>query len=395
MTFETLTLVVAVALVGPLLALPRAWHVPVVLGQLVAGVLLGPTALDRLDSSEPTFAFLADIGFALVMFVAGTHVPVRDPALRPALRSGAARAVLVGAVSVPVGIGLAHAFGTGHGALYAVLLTSSSAALILPVLEGAGISGPIVVNLLPQVAIADAASIVLLPLAIDPPRAGRSAVGAAAVLGAAGLVYLALATAERMGWWQRTHDVSKTRRFALELRISLLVLFGLATIATRTHVSIMLAGFGLGIAVTAVGEPRRLARQLFGLTEGFLGPVFFVWLGASLDLRALGDHPSYIVLGLTLGAGAVGTHLFGRLTGQPAAAAALAAAQLGVPVAAATLGARLHKLRPGEPAALMLGALVTIAVASATGAVLARSRPAAAPTEARTTAPSPGVGSGP
>ena len=43
------------------------------------------------------------------------------------------------------------------------------------------------------------------------------------------------------------------------------------------HVSIMLAGFSFGLAVAGVGEPRRLARQLFAVTEGFLGPLFFVW----------------------------------------------------------------------------------------------------------------------
>jgi Kef-type K+ transport system membrane component KefB len=284
--------------------------------------------------------------------------------------------VAVALASVALGGAISKGFGTGHTALYAVLLTSSSAALILPILDGAGISGPVVVNLLPQVAIADAACIVLLPLAIDPPRAGRSAVGAVAVLASAAVFFLVYRHVDRAGWQGRAHQLSKKRNFALELRMSLLVLFGLAAIATRTHVSIMLAGFGVGIAVTAVGEPRRLAKQMFGLTEGFLGPLFFVWLGASLDLRALGHHPAYILLGVLLGLGAVATHLVGALTGQDPVAGALSAAQLGVPVAAATLGTQLHKLRPGEPAALMMGALVTIAVASACGAVLARRAPA-------------------
>jgi Kef-type K+ transport system membrane component KefB len=390
LTFNTLALITAVALIGPLLALPERLHVPVVIGELVAGVVLGPTGVHRLNAGDSTFTFLADIGFGLVMFVAGTHVPVRDPSLRPALKSGAGRAVLVGAVAVAAGIGVSKAFDTGHAALYAVLMTSSSAALILPILEGAGVTGPVVVNLLPQVAIADASCIVLLPLAIDPPRAGRSAVGALAVLAAAAVCWFLLREAEKRGWRSAAHDVSKQRHFALELRVSLLALFGLAAIATQTHVSIMLAGFGLGIAVTAVGEPRRLAKQMFGLTEGFLGPVFFVWLGASLDLRELGHHPSFILLGAVLGFGAVGTHLVPALTHQPVAAAALASAQLGVPVAAATLGTQLHKLKPGEPAALILGALVTIAVASACGALLARRSPAApAPEPAPTTPAAP------
>jgi Kef-type K+ transport system membrane component KefB len=202
-----------------------------------------------------------------------------------------------------------------------------------------------------------------------------------AVLVCAAAFFLFLREADRRGWQDRMHDLSKERNFALELRISLLVVFGLAALAVQTHVSIMLAGFGVGIAVTAVGEPRRLARQMFGITEGFFAPLFFVWLGSSLDLRALGDHPKFIALGVLLGLGAVATHAAMTLTKQDPAAGALAAAQLGVPVAATTLGQQLHLLQPGEPAALILGALITIAIATVAGGLLSRSTtgPAATP----------------
>jgi Kef-type K+ transport system membrane component KefB len=147
----------------------------------------------------------------------------------------------------------------------------------------------------------------------------------------------------------------------------------LAALATGTRVSVMLAGFCFGLVIAAVGEPRRLARQLFAVTEGFLGPVFFVWLGAVLDLRALATHPALVGLGLALGAGAVLIHVAMRVTGQPVPIAAVASAQLGVPVAAATIGAESGLLRPGEPAALLLGALVTVAVAVLAGSIAARS----------------------
>ena len=66
-------------------------------------------------------------------------------------------------------------------------------------------------------------------------------------------------------------------------------------------------------------------------------------------------------MGVALGLGAILAHCMGRLTGQPVALAALSAAQLGVPVAAATLGTERHLLAAGESSALMLGALLTIA----------------------------------
>jgi Kef-type K+ transport system membrane component KefB len=371
-SFAVLALILAVAVLGPVLALPRRWHLPVVLGELAAGIALGPTGTGTLHAQNGTFAFLANIGFALVMVVAGSHVPIRDVRLRAALPVGALRALGVAALAVVAAVVLARAFGTGHAPLYAVLMTSSSAALILPIVDSLHLGGGPVVQMLPQIAIADAASVVALPLAVDPGRAARAAVGAVVVLACSAVLFVVLRYLERSGVRRRVHRISEDRKFALELRVNLVIVFALAAVATQTHVSIMLAGFSFGLVLAAAGEPRRLARQLFALTEGFLGPLFFVWLGASLDLRELGRHPSLILLGFALGAGAVAVHAAMRATGQPTPIAAMTSAQLGVPVAAATIGSQLHLLKPGEPAALILGAVVTIAVAVLSGGWAAR-----------------------
>ena len=113
MDFATLAVIALVAVLGPLLALPRGAHVPMVVGELLAGILLGPTVFGYLDATDPTFEFLADIGFALIMFVAGSHVPMRDPAMRSALRGGALRAVAVAIVATAVAYGIAAVLGTG------------------------------------------------------------------------------------------------------------------------------------------------------------------------------------------------------------------------------------------------------------------------------------------
>jgi len=383
--FAVLAVIILAGLVGPLLAYPLGWHVPVVVGELLMGIILGRTGLGYLDASNDTFSFLAEIGFGLVMFVVGTQVPVRDVSLRRSLGRGAARAVLVGAGSAVLGVLLAAGFGTGHAALYAVLMASSSAALIVPIIDSLDLGGEHVLQLLPQVAIADAVCIVALPLAIDPVHAGRAALGALAVILTGASVFVVVLLLERKGFRRRLHRVSEKRHFALELRISLMILFSLAAVATRSQVSIMLAGFVFGLAVAAIGEPRRLARQLFAVTEGFLGPLFFVWLGASLDLRALGARPALILLGLLLGVGAVLSHSLARFTGQPLSLSSLAAGQLGVPVAAAALGTSLNVLRPGEPAALVLGALVTIAAATIAGGSAVRQGRISSPDDPRPT----------
>ena len=317
MTFAQLALICLVAILGPLLSLSRGLRVPVVIGELVVGLALGTTGLRILDPHDPTFAFLADIGFGLVMFVAGTHVPMRDPALRAGARTGLLRALVIGVLSVPVGLGLAHVFGTGQGLLYAVLLTSSSASIVMPAMAGLPLTAPSVVAMLPQLAVADAVCIVLLPLVIDPAHAGRAALGSLAVIAAAALVYVVMRWVEVTGRRRAVHVLSEDRGLALELRVSLTILFGLAALAAATHVSIMLAGFTMGLAYSAVGPPRRRSNPVFGLTEGFFGPIFFVWLGATLNLRDLAEHPSAIGLGLALGLAAVAVHAVPALVGQP------------------------------------------------------------------------------
>ncbi|MGV9833248.1 cation:proton antiporter [Nocardia niigatensis] len=375
MTFQTLTLVTVLGLAGPWLAWRQSWHLPTILGELLAGIVFGTTGFGLLHPEDPTFTFLADAGFAVVMFVAGTHVPVRDASIRSALGRGVLRAAVVGVLAVIAGQGIAAWFDTGHGLLYAVLLASSSAAIVLPIIDSQGLGGKPVLELTAQVAIADAAAVVALPLVIDPHNASRAALGALLVAGAAVIAYYLLRWLEDSGIRHRLHKISEDRQFALELRVSLALLFALGALATRSHVSIMLAGFALGLVVAAIGEPRRVARQLFAISDGFLAPLFFVWLGARLNLREFGDHPYLILLGLTLGVGAVLAHTLMRFLGQPVPLGAIAAAQIGVPVAAVTVGTQLHVLKPGEPAALMLGALVTIAAAAMGARSPARSVP--------------------
>ncbi|NUP75651.1 MAG: cation:proton antiporter, partial [Sinomonas sp.] len=271
MSFIELSLICLVAMLGPLLAGPRRWHLPLVLGELLAGVVLGRSLLGWVHADNETLKFLADIGFALMMFVSGTHVPVRDRTIRAAIGKGALRVVVTAVVAVLIGTAVALLFGSANAPLYAVLMASSSAALVLPIIESLRFKGPSVLELTAQVALADVAAIVALPLAIDPSHAGPKALGALAVAASAAVLWWLLRRADATGGRQRFHTFSENRKFALELRVQLTILFALAGVALFFNVSIMLAGFAFGLAVSAVGEPRRLARQLFARNDGFLG----------------------------------------------------------------------------------------------------------------------------
>ena len=385
MTFATLALLVLVGLAGPLLSARRAWRVPLIAGELLAGLVIGATGFRWVDASEPTLTLLAQIGFGLIMLVIGSHIPILDRRVRASVGRGALGALLVAVAAAGLGITVAAVFGNRHGAVYAVLIASSSAALVLPMLQSLGVSAASAAQLIAQIAIADVACILALPLVLQPGRAPLVAIGGVGIA-VAGLVIVIVLRRIGPRRLHLVHAVSESRQFALELRVSLLLLFALAGIAQFTHVSVMMAGFTLGLVLAAVGQPRRLARQLFGMTEGFFGPLFFVWLGASIDLRQLATHPQMILLGLALGAAAVLAHLLGHVVGLPWSQTVASAGQLGVPVAAVALGVETRTLLPGEGAAILLGALV--AVVSSTAAVAAVSRGTAAPTEPSSPAPS-------
>ncbi len=376
MSFALLALVVAVGLLGPLASARSRWRVPVVVGELVGGLLIGTSGFRLVDPTNEDFTLLAEIGFGLTMVVVGSQVPLRDLDVRAAFARGALGAAVVGAASAVIAALLALVSRSGHGLLYGVLLASSSAALVLPMLQSVGIGRRSAAQLVAQIAVADVVCVVLLPLVIEPARALTAGIGLVVIAAITVALAFVLIRFVRAGRRRTLHAYSERRRFALELRVSLLVLFSFAAIAQFAHLSIMIAGFALGLLLSAVGEPHRLARQLFGMTEGFFGPLFFVWLGASLDLRELVSHPSMILLGLALGAGAVLAHLVSRVAGLPWAQAVASAGQLGVPVAAVTLGLQTHTLAAGEGGAILLGALVSIATSAVAIAVVARRQPA-------------------
>ena len=122
-----------------------------------------------------------------------------------------------------------------------------------------------------------------------------------------------------------------------------------------------------------------MSRQVSGVGQGFFVPLFFVVLGARIDLRALVDRGSLVELTLLLVALDVVIHVLAALLTRQSLAAGLAATvQLGVPAAVVTLGLQLKVISAGIGAAIMLAALASIAVSSTGVALLARRRPAAA-----------------
>ncbi len=184
--------------------------------------------------------------------------------------------------------------------------------------------------------------------------------GALIVLVASIIIYFALRFAKLRGWLDRTHERSKADQLGIELRISLALLLMVAALALHFHASVMIAGFSLGFALASIGVPHLLARQLFAVSDGFFSPLYFVWLGASIDVRETFHSKNAILLAVLLCAGAFISHIPSKLFGQPTRYIFLTSAQLGIPAAAVTLGTAHGVLTGAQSGAIMMSALVTL-----------------------------------
>ena len=366
MTFGTLTLIVLAGLCGPLLGGPTRFPTPVVVGEILAGMAIGASGLQLIDATEPTVDLLGQVGFAMLMLAAGMHVPITTPNLMQRLPRAARSAGLAAALAIPAAIATTALTGGNHTAVYAVLLSGGSAAVVLPSLHEVGLlrraeSLPIVL----QIAVADLVAIIAVPIVLQPSHALRTALGSLAVGAAATLVYLVARMIDRSSTVATLRQLSASRGWALDLRAALVVLFALCSLAVQSETSILIAGLSAGLVVSALGGPHRLSTQVIGIAQGFFVPLFFVVLGARIDLSALSDRPSLLLLIAMLVVANVATHLATAwLTRRPVAEGLLATAQLGLPAAIATLGLETGALDPGRAAAIVAGGLVSLPLAA-------------------------------
>ncbi len=376
MNFAALALVMAAGLAGPLLASAHRFAPPVIVGEIAAGVIIGTSGFGWVDPADPLLNGLANIGFALLMFVVGTHLPVRDHGLRSALAVGAAIAATVAALATGAGLLLAPVVGLDRPAVLAVVLATSSGAVALPILQGLGRSDRSAVVTTAWIAIADVATVLALPVVLATGGLLRVVSGGVLVVVAGGVILVLAEIARDRPWVQQMRTLSRDRGWGLDLRISLLALFTCAWLATRFGTSILIAGFAVGTVVAVLGEPRRVAQQLVGIGEGFAIPVFFVHLGTQIDLGALLNSPRALALAGAVAGAAIAIHVAAVLIWRlPLGMGLVASAELGVPAAVVSIGLATNQLTPAQGAALMAALLVSLGACAVGGVILGQGRP--------------------
>src|SRR4029079_11006419 len=169
------------------------------------------------------------------------------PGLRGALRGPTIATVLSFAIAVPGAWVLADATPVKHPAVFVLLLAASSSAVVMPILHERGLTGGGMLLAIAWIALVDIATIVALPLALEPSRALRIAVGGVVVTASAVGIFVVLRAIRRHPVVRTLRDDSRNREWALDLRLSLLALFGLSALATWVGPSVLIAGLQAGV----------------------------------------------------------------------------------------------------------------------------------------------------
>ncbi|MBJ7470083.1 MAG: cation:proton antiporter [Solirubrobacteraceae bacterium] len=371
MDFGALALVVGAGLLGPALASTRRLTAPLVVGEIGAGLLIGQTGLGWIDAGAEPLASLGEIGFALLMLVVGTHLPLRQPGLKTGLRLGAAATAATFVLAVPAAWAIREVTGLGSVGMIVLLLATSSAAIVLPVISDLQVEGRRVVAVMAWVAIADVVSVAGVPLVTSTTGLGEVLAGSLLVVVLAAGVYFLARTALAAEVMHHPERLGLERDWGLRLRLSVLALFTLSWVATSFSTSVLLAGFSLGFVIALLGEPDSLARELIGVGEGFLIPVFFVLLGAKVDARELFTDHSNLVLLVALVVGNVAVHLaVARVLRLGTPAGLVASAQMGVPSAIVAIGLGNGQLTAGQGAAIIVAAILTVGITAGAAAHL-------------------------
>jgi Kef-type K+ transport system membrane component KefB len=400
MNLDNLVVVLVVAALVPLVlgAVPKV-PIPGPVLEILAGIVLGPAALDLVQPDQAV-RLVATIGLAFLLFLAGLEIDVQHFRGTRARQAGLGLLVSIG-LGLAVGIGL-HAAGVVESPLLiGIILIATSLGLIIPILKDAGATErPVGQLAIAGASLGEVSAVVLLSLFFSEHSSG---IGSKLLLLALlatliGLVVVLTMRAEHSmritGVINRLADTSAQIR----VRLSMLLVVGLGAVAMHLGFEAILGAFIAGgilrlIDADAEEKHPQFHTKLEGLGYGFLIPVFFVTSGLTFNLSVLFSSPGTVLrvplflVALLVVRGIPAVVYRGTIHSRRElmAAGLLQATSLPFIVAATTIGLRLDAIRPANAAALVAAGLLSVIVFPVIALQLLRGSRAP-------TAPTPGTG---
>lgn len=364
-SFFTIVAVAALAAVS-VAVLPSRLAPPVVVVELLLGIVVGPQVLD-LARTDDFIDFFSNLGLGMLFFFAGYEIDFERIKGQP-LKLGVLGWLLSIALAYGIG-GALEAAGVVVSFLFAgSAMATTAIGTLIPILRDSGeLRTRFGSYLLAAGGAAEFGPILLVTLVLSAHQPLHEAL----VLVAFVALALALALASvRWGWrgWpalERTFEASSQ----LAVRLAVVLVFGLVLLAGELGLDVLLGGFVAGMIVRLALKGRELAvfeSKLTAVGFGFFVPFFFVTSGIDFDLEALGSSEALLKLALFLGLflvvrGAPALLLYRRvLNGRERAALAFySATELPLVVAITTLAVEGDHMRTSTAAGLVGAAMLS------------------------------------
>lgn len=310
--FLPLLLITALAVAVPMVInrIPR-FPLPIVVGEILAGIVIGQSGFNLVTASE-TLDFLAEFGFAFLMFLSGLEIDFDLLSLRNLRRQEGpillrtlpmAGMIFVGTLTLGFLGGLSlFRFGVVQNPLLmGLILSTTSLGVVVPVLKEEGlIESKYGQAMLVNASIADFATLLLLTIVIAINSRGLTL--ELLLIPVLLLVFLFAAQAARrvarLGFLQRfvrelSHATSQIR-----VRMSFALMVAWVVLAEALGVELILGAFLAGAIVALITDsessPARVKLDAIGY--GFFIPIFFIMVGVGFDLQSLITSSSALLL---------------------------------------------------------------------------------------------------
>ena len=299
-SFFTIVAVAAVAAIT-VAAVPGRLAPPVVVVELLLGIVVGPEVLGLAHSDE-FIDFFANLGLGMLFFFAGYEIDFERIKGTP-LKLGGLGWLL--SIALAYGIGGALA---ATGVVVSFLYTGSAMATtaigtLIPILRDSGeLKTRFGTYLLAAGGFGEFGPILLVTLVLSTKQPLHEAAVLVAFVALALILALGSMRFAWRGWpaLERTFEASSQ----LAVRLAVVLVFGLVLLAGELGLDVLLGGFVAGMIVRLALKGRELAvfeSKLTAIGFGFFVPFFFVASGIKFDLSALGSATALLKLALFLG----------------------------------------------------------------------------------------------
>lgn len=294
-----LLVVPALAVAAPLLtrALSRWVRIPIVVFELVLGIVAGPSVLGWAEPSA-FLDVLAELGLAMLFFIAGSEIEAA------ALRGRTGRNAALGWVaSIAVGIAVGWLLAPGEAAvIIGIALCSTALGTLLPILRDAGeLRTPFGASVSAVGAVGEFGPLIAISVFLGSRDPGVSTLVLAVFALIAGLaIWLSIVVPR--GAMHRVVNSTLHTSGQFAVRVVFLVLAALLALSMVLDLDMLLGAFAAGVVWRLLmrdadpEDQRAVESKIEGVAFGFLVPVFFVYTGITFDLDALLRTPALLAL---------------------------------------------------------------------------------------------------